>query len=60
MFLNPVYYIESMAVKVGIKSEEVVNDTSLRLGLYESLKDDSLDPYSAFQDMYEQNRLKKN
>jgi len=59
MFLNPVYYIESLAVKIGVKSEEVVNGTSLRLEVYEDLKNEHLDMYRFLQDAYEQNRLKK-
>lgn len=59
VFLNPIFYIESVPAKVAIKSEEVVNDTSLRLGLYEDLKKERLDMYRFMQDAYEQNRLKK-
>jgi phospholipid-binding lipoprotein MlaA len=59
MFLSPLYYIESMAVKIGLKSEDVVNKTSLRLGLYENLKKDRLDMYRFLQDAYQQKRLKE-
>lgn len=59
LFLNPVFYLESLVAKVAVKSEEVVNDTSLRLGVYEDLKEEHLDMYRFMQDAYEQNRLKK-
>jgi len=59
VFLNPVYYVESLAAKIAIKSEEVVNDTSLRLGVYEDIKKERLDVYAFLQNAYEQNRLKK-
>ncbi len=59
MFLNPIFYVESFLIKVGVKSEEVVNDTSLCLGVYEDIKKEHLDMYNFLQDAYEQNRLKK-
>jgi phospholipid-binding lipoprotein MlaA len=37
---------------------EAVNDTSLRIGDYEALKEAALDPYVAIRDAYVQNRNK--
>lgn len=59
IFLSPVYYIESLVLKIGIKSEEVVNNTSLRLGVYKDIKKERLDMYRFLQDAYQQNRVKK-
>ncbi len=59
MFLNPIFYIESLAIKVGVKAEEEVNKTSFRLGVYEDIKKERLDVYAFLQNAYEQNRLKK-
>ena len=36
---------------------EIVNNTSLRIGEYEALKEASLDPYIAMRDAYYQFRL---
>jgi phospholipid-binding lipoprotein MlaA len=44
------------AVAYGVR---VVNETSFRIGDYESLKNAALDPYEAFRDAYIQNRLSK-
>lgn len=43
---------------VGIKSHEVVNATSLRIGDYETFKKAALDPYTAMRDGYAQRRKK--
>jgi phospholipid-binding lipoprotein MlaA len=58
-FLYPVSYINPWYYWLGTKSLEIVNDTSLRIGDYESLKDAAIDPYVAFRDAYLQYRLKK-
>jgi phospholipid-binding lipoprotein MlaA len=36
-----------------------VNDTSFKIGDYESFKDAAIDPYVAMRDAFVQNRLKK-
>ena len=60
MFLDPLTYLDaSTPVKLAIKSYERVNDTSLRIGDYEDLKKDSLDPYVALKDIYDQYRRNK-
>ncbi len=61
-FLDPVSYLylnnESEAA-LGIRSEDVVNQTSLRSGDYEAFKSASFDPYSAMRDSYIQHRKSK-
>lgn len=44
------------AESIGVKTADVVNDTSLRLGQYESLKKDALDLYPFLRDSYTQYR----
>jgi phospholipid-binding lipoprotein MlaA len=58
-FLYPVSYINPWYVWLGVRGYEEVNDTSLRIGDYESLKDAAIDPYIALRDAYVQYRLKK-
>jgi len=57
--LYPVSYVEPPLASIGIIAGEIVNDTSLVLGVYESLKEAALDPYIAIKDAYVQNREKK-
>ncbi len=59
-FLNPWNYaIDSSGARILIKAEDVVNNTSLRLGDYEEFKASAIDPYAAMRDAYEQMRRKK-
>lgn len=58
-FLYPVSYISPWYAWLGVRAYEEVNDTSLRIGDYEALKDAAIDPYVAFRDAYVQYRLKK-
>jgi phospholipid-binding lipoprotein MlaA len=44
---------------MGVFAVRTVNDTSFRIGDYETLKDAALDPYEAFRDAYIQNRTSK-
>jgi phospholipid-binding lipoprotein MlaA len=53
------YYPDEFKYRLGIRGGERVNDTSFKLGDYESLKDASFDPYSAVRDAYFQIREKK-
>ena len=55
--LHPVTYlnIESWQ-KLSIKGYYTVNDTSLRLGEYEALKQSAVDPYIALRNAYFQHR----
>jgi phospholipid-binding lipoprotein MlaA len=45
-------------VWAGLKTHEIVNDISLRIGDYERLKDGAIDPYIAIRDGYVQRRKK--
>ena len=45
-------------VWAGLKTHEIVNDISLRIGDYEALKDAAIDPYIAIRDGYLQRRKK--
>lgn len=56
MFLSPISYIESFTTRMALRAESVVNDTSLRLGLYEGLKEEHVDLYRFLQGAYEQRR----
>jgi phospholipid-binding lipoprotein MlaA len=58
-FLNPVSYVEPTEASLEIKGYEIVNNTSLRIGEYESIKKASLEPYVAIRDGYIQYRRKK-
>ena len=55
-FLNPISYITPFESRLAVRSGEVINKTSQRIGEYEDLKEASLDPYTAFKDGYLQYR----
>ncbi len=55
-FLDPTTYLEPWKVKWGVKAGEKINYASLHLKEYEELKKSSVDPYTAFKDMYVQYR----
>jgi phospholipid-binding lipoprotein MlaA len=57
-FLNPVIYLDSNEVIAGIKTMDIVNRTSFRIGDYEALKAAALEPYEAMKSGYLQRRLK--
>jgi phospholipid-binding lipoprotein MlaA len=58
-FLDPLSYMGEYWYAPGARAFNVVNETSLTLGDYESLKKAALDPYVALRDAYYQNRLSK-
>ncbi len=62
-FMHPLTYVPSSNLtfgeKAGISAHERVNDTSFKIGDYESFKDAAIDPYVAMRDAFVQNRLKK-
>ncbi|MCE5263554.1 MAG: VacJ family lipoprotein [Deltaproteobacteria bacterium] len=58
-FLSPSSYVSPWYAAAGIKAYDKVNDTSLRIGDYESLVEAAIDPYVAIRDAYVQYRLKK-
>jgi phospholipid-binding lipoprotein MlaA len=45
-------------VWVGLKTHEIVNEISLRIGVYEKIKEAAIDPYIAIRDGYAQRRKK--
>ncbi len=55
-FLYPVSYIKPWYQWLGVRAFEEINDTSLRIGDYESLKEAAIDPYVALRDAYAQYR----
>ena len=57
-FLYPVNYITPWYDWLAVRAYEMVNDTSLRIGDYESLKEAAIDPYVALRDAYAQYRQK--
>ena len=58
-YLNPVSYVRPTETYLGIWALENVNDTSFRIGDYESLKEAAIDPYVAIRNAYIQYRKKK-
>lgn len=55
-YLYPVSYIQPWYASLGVSGYEAVNDTSLRIGDYETLKGAAIDPYEAIRDAYVQHR----
>ena len=58
-FLDPRTYLPSQPIYYAIRPFELVNETSLTLGEYESLKKAALDPYIAVREAYYQYRQNK-
>ena len=59
IFLDPIWWVPvNFWTSVGIRAGEAVNDTSLRIGEYEALKEAALDPYVMIRNAYAQNRIK--
>jgi phospholipid-binding lipoprotein MlaA len=58
-FLDPVSYIDDTGTQLAVRAYDRVNDTSLHLGEYESLKKDAVDLYTFLRDGYEQRRIKQ-
>jgi len=60
-FISPANYLfgGNIYSTLGLKSEEKVNDVSLRLGDYESFKKAAVDPYVSMREAYRQTREKK-
>ncbi len=60
LFLDPLnYLVPSIPANLAVRSYDRVNNTSLTLGEYESLKKAALDPYIAIRDAYYQYRQNK-
>jgi phospholipid-binding lipoprotein MlaA len=58
-FLNPVSYVDPTEAYLEIRAVETINETSFKIGDYESLKEAAIDPYVAFRNAYIQYRKKK-
>lgn len=58
-FLTPYQYLSPWYAGTGVWTYDKVNDISLNIGDYESLKEAAIDPYVAIRDAYVQYRLKK-
>ena len=52
------WVVDDFWTSVAIRAGEAVNDTSLRIGQYEALKEAALDPYVMIRNAYVQNRNK--
>ena len=58
-FLDPIWWAPvDTWTSIGIRAGEVVNDTSLRIGQYEALKEAAIDPYVMIRNAWVQNRNK--
>ena len=58
-FLDPIWWLfDDLWVSLAIRAGETVNDTSMRIGEYEALKEAALDPYVMIRNAYVQNRNK--
>jgi phospholipid-binding lipoprotein MlaA len=56
-YLNPInHYFDSFEISLAIWAATSVNEVSLRIGDYETLKNAALDPYQAFRNGYMQLR----
>jgi phospholipid-binding lipoprotein MlaA len=62
-FMYPLTYVNSSDLsfgeRMGINAHEKVNDTSFRIGDYESFKESAIDPYISMRDAFVQHRKKK-
>jgi len=50
---------KSVEVGAGVAAHEKINDTSFRIGDYESFKESAIDPYISMRDAFLQHRKKK-
>ena len=58
-FLDPISYVTPTIDRIAIRAGDQINRTSLRLEDYENIKEDAIDPYLAFRDIYHQYRESK-
>jgi phospholipid-binding lipoprotein MlaA len=58
-FLYPVNYITPLEDLIAVRAYEQLNNTSLKIGEYEDLKESALDPYISVRDAYKQYRRNK-
>jgi phospholipid-binding lipoprotein MlaA len=58
-FLDPAWYVDPTEAYLEIWTLDKVNETSFRIGDYESLKEAAIDPYVAVRNAYIQHRKKQ-
>lgn len=58
-FLDPVNYITPAESRIAVRSVDITNQTSLRIGDYEDMKESALDPYVSFRSAYFEHRNSK-
>ena len=58
-FLDPLNYVSPDVTRYSLNAGKTVNQASFRIGDYEEIKKDALDPYSAVRDIYHQYRKSK-
>lgn len=58
-FLKPVSYIEPLDLSLGVTGLRIINETSFKIGDYETFKNAALEPYEGLRNAYIQNRAKK-
>ncbi len=58
-FMRPTTYLVDLPIMVGVRTYDLVNETSLTIGDYETLTEPALDPYIAVRNAYYQNRKSK-
>lgn len=56
--LDPLFWYSNLTLSLSLRGGEAVNDTTFRIGDYETIKKASLDPYVAIRNGYIQNRQK--
>ena len=59
LFFDPRTYLLNRPIFYVVRPVELINDTSLRIGDYEFIKEAAIDPYVALRDAYSQYRQKK-
>ena len=58
-FLKPVNYVNPYTLSLGISGCDKINRTSFKLGDYKTLKNSSIDPYTAIKNAYIQYRRER-
>ncbi|MFQ5544121.1 MAG: VacJ family lipoprotein, partial [Nitrospiria bacterium] len=59
VFVTPIAYFSEPEIAFSVEAYRQLNDTSLTLGEYESIRKDALDLYTFMRDAYEQKRNKE-
>ena len=59
LLLDPVTYVTPLEASIGIRAYDMVNETSFRIGDYETAKEAAIDPYVAIRNGYVQKRKKE-